>query len=188
MTRRVCLAGLGLLAVSRATVRNVKDRVHQGINAQRRRHGVPPLVWNAALAGTARQHSERMLLAGFFAHQDPERGDLIQRLSAAAIPWKAIAENIFREQGYDDPVSRAIVEWMYSAGHRVNLLGPAFTKPESASPSRVTRNTTSRNSSCAARGNKRRGSAQAAGNTPANVGQNRSGPSAGVAPREAAPR
>lgn len=124
MTRRALLASLGVAAATR----DLELRAHAGINAQRHRNGIAPLVWNPALAGTARDHSRRMLTAGFFAHTDPQRGDLIQRVNAAAIAWTRLAENIFREQGYQDPVSMAIAQWLDSAGHRVNLLGPAFTE------------------------------------------------------------
>jgi uncharacterized protein YkwD len=34
---------------------------------------------------------------------------------------------VFREKDYQDPVSIAVVHWMYSEGHRHNLLSPEFT-------------------------------------------------------------
>jgi uncharacterized protein YkwD len=130
LSRRALLASVGwFAAVGRAgtAVRDLEYRVHDGINRQRLAHGLEQLRWNAALAATARNHSGRMLSTGFFAHVDPEFGDLVRRVNAAGIQWSRIAENIFREQGYDDPASQAIVGWMYSPTHRGSLLNEAFT-------------------------------------------------------------
>ncbi len=67
-----------------------------------------------------------MLEGHFFSHEDPLRGDLASRLNAAGVIWARCAENVFRENGYTDPAAIAVVEWMYSTGHRNNLLTAAF--------------------------------------------------------------
>jgi uncharacterized protein YkwD len=63
----------------------------------------------------------------FFAHSDPVRGPLGARLHAAKIGWSRCAENIFREQGMDDPADAAIDGWMSSPPHRRSVLDPQFT-------------------------------------------------------------
>jgi uncharacterized protein YkwD len=41
--------------------------------------------------------------------------------------WRSLAENIALNQGYDDPVSLAVDQWMHSPGHRANILRGIFT-------------------------------------------------------------
>lgn len=129
VTRRSCLAvigGLFLPAVARASTRDMELGVHRAINVQRGIYGLPPLVWSEAIAYTARQHSARMLTAGFFAHRDPLYGDFSERISASGMRWSHVAENIFKAKGYPDMVAMSVVEWMYSPGHRRNILNDAF--------------------------------------------------------------
>lgn len=97
-------------------------------NRQRRLHGLRQLEWNDAVAEQARQHSLRMMDHGFFAHSDPVRGPLGARLRAAKIDWSRCGENIFREQGMDDPADAAVEGWMRSSTHRGSLLDPLFTQ------------------------------------------------------------
>jgi uncharacterized protein YkwD len=97
-------------------------------NRQRRLHGLRQLEWNDAVAEQARQHSLHMMERGFFAHSDPVRGPLGARLRAAKIDWSRCGENIFREQGMDDPADAAVEGWMRSSMHRGSLLDPLFTQ------------------------------------------------------------
>jgi uncharacterized protein YkwD len=97
-------------------------------NRQRRLHGVRPLEWNDTVAQEARRHSMNMMERGFFSHTDPARGPLGARLHAARAGWSRCGENIFREQGMDDPADAAIEGWMRSPAHRQGLLDPLFTQ------------------------------------------------------------
>ncbi len=120
------LAGVPLLG-GEESIASMEQRVFAAINFQRVCADAEPLVWRTALADAARAHSRRMLEARFFGHQDPQLGDLRARLDRAAIAWMNCGENVFREKDYTDLVAIAVVAWMYSPGHRKNLLSPAFT-------------------------------------------------------------
>ena len=104
----------------------MERRVFDAINFQRVSDVAEPLIWSDALANTSRAHSARMLAAHFFSHEDPIYGNLAERLARAGTDYWLSAENIFREKNFDDPVSIAIVEWMYSEGHRRNLLDARY--------------------------------------------------------------
>lgn len=71
-------------------------------NAQRKRHGLPPLVVDASLIKTARNHTFWMASA--------------QSLQHAHGPW---AENIAQGQ---TTAQQAVSSWMNSSGHRANIL------------------------------------------------------------------
>src|ERR1700730_14786008 len=95
----------------------LEQRVFNAINQERRQNGSPELVWSDALASVAREHSCRMLRLGFAGHNDPERGDVRQRLERAGIAWRSYAEYIF--EGGGDCVSKTLSEWT-DPGHRRN--------------------------------------------------------------------
>jgi uncharacterized protein YkwD len=97
-------------------------------NRQRKLHRLPELAWNDVLTRQARLQSTNMMERGFFAHVDPVRGGLPARLRAAGIQWIRCGENIFREQGLDDPPDAAVDGWMKSPAHRESLLDPLFTQ------------------------------------------------------------
>ena len=129
--RRAALAGLAgapvlFGAMGREPLSGIEQRIFEGINFQRTAFGFTALEWDPVLCRTAREHSRRMLDAHFFGHQDPLYGDLAARLNAAGVIWTRCAENVFRENGYTDPAAIAVVEWMYSPGHRDNLLTADF--------------------------------------------------------------
>ena len=129
LSRRDCLlvtVGCCLQKPGAASPRDSEREVYRAINVQRGLYGVPELAWSDAIAVTARSHSWRMLTAGFFAHQDPLYGDFSQRISAAQLRWTHVAENIFKARGYPDMVAMSVVEWMYSPGHRRNILNAEF--------------------------------------------------------------
>jgi uncharacterized protein YkwD len=102
-------------------------RTFDAVNAQRVQAGLAPFKWNDALAAAARDHALSMAGRDFFSHNDPVRGRLAERLKSRGIPWRMCAENIFMEEGYKDPVPRAVEGWMNSPGHRENILEPRLT-------------------------------------------------------------
>jgi uncharacterized protein YkwD len=125
MTRRSVLqAAAGFAALPQDFAR----RVFLRINDIRELHGAGALQWSVAVAECARQQSARKVELRFPGHNDPERGDVAERLHAAGIAWSRCGENIFMERGWDDPVDYAAVFWWYSPGHRANLLNPEYTE------------------------------------------------------------
>ena len=102
-------------------------RIFTRINGLRVARGSAQLIWSEALAACATQQSIRKVQLRFPGHNDPERGDVAQRLNTAGIEWMRCGENLFMERGWDDPVNFAVVFWWYSPGHQENLLNPEYT-------------------------------------------------------------
>lgn len=107
-------------------VEEFERRIFDRINEVRGECGSPALEWVNSLYDEAREQSVRKAALRFPGHVDPERGDVAQRLSTRGVVWSRCGENLFSERGYDDPVNLAVVCWWYSAGHRENLLNPAY--------------------------------------------------------------
>lgn len=102
---------------------HVEIRLMRLVNAARRAHGLTPLRPSSLLAGAARQHSQDMLLGGYFGHLSPSRGNLAQRLSAAGIQYSQASENLAMatcsEKAHDGLMASPI--------HRQTLLDPQAT-------------------------------------------------------------
>jgi uncharacterized protein YkwD len=103
-------------------------RAFELINAERQRRGLRPLVMDGSLTRLARYHSENMARGGFLSHTDKQGLDLRGRADAIGLHnWKAIAENIAYNQGYNDPTAFAVERWMISEKHRENVLNDEYT-------------------------------------------------------------
>jgi uncharacterized protein YkwD len=109
-------------------VRGAEHRVFEEVNRVRRAQGLEPLEWNEMLAEEAQRQAQNMAARRFFAHRDPVRGDIGERLNASHIRWVDCAENLFRERGYNDPVAAAVRGWLESPGHRRNMLDKVMTQ------------------------------------------------------------
>lgn len=105
---------------------SLERRAFDLINLERARSGLQPLVWDAELCLMARLHSEKMARLNFFDHEGPD-GDLPERARESGVRWRSLAENIALNQGYNDPVTLAVEQWMHSPGHRANILRGIFT-------------------------------------------------------------
>src|ERR1700754_4466342 len=62
------------------------------LNQQRAAQGLGALVENAALSSASTSYSQRMVAQGFFAHESPDGGTLVDRLTGAGYlgeddPW-----------------------------------------------------------------------------------------------------
>ena len=94
-------------------------------NAERARHGLPPLTPDARLAAAAQAHSADMVRRGFFAHESPDGRQVWDRAVAEGYAYRKVAENIAAGQRTADEVVRG---WMDSQGHRANILDRDLTQ------------------------------------------------------------
>lgn len=106
-------------------------RVHDEVNASRKRNGLPPLTWLEDLAELARLHSRNMGENAFFSHADPNglRVSARQKKYQPELILSAIGENLYRRKSSSrvfDP-KRVALGWMNSTGHRENMLKPGYT-------------------------------------------------------------
>lgn len=76
-------------------------------NAQRARHGLPPLAFDAQLMSSASRHAQWMASNRNLSH------------------GHGVAENIAMGQG---SAGEAMRSWMNSSGHRANILGSGYTR------------------------------------------------------------
>jgi uncharacterized protein YkwD len=134
-------------------IAKLEKLVHDGINRERRRHGLPTLRWDDPLSGIAREHSRDMAKRNYFSHTSPEGNGFSYRYRksgyACGITVNNIiytgAENIFQNNLYDrittvngvkyydwnsmEEIADSTVEgWMNSPGHRQNILTPHWQR------------------------------------------------------------
>jgi uncharacterized protein YkwD len=102
------------------------------LNEQRARHNLPALRLQAALTKASTAHAQDMVAGGYFAHESPTGGTLVDRLKAAAwLPrgggWMA-GENIAWGSGALATPQAIADSWMQSPGHRDNILRATVTQ------------------------------------------------------------
>ena len=95
----------------------------QLLNADRVRHGVPLLSWEAKLAEIARDHSADMRDNHFFGHVSATTGMHADRLASAKYLAMASAENV----AHNPSIFEAELGLMHSLGHRRNILDAEMT-------------------------------------------------------------
>ena len=86
-----------------------------------------PLKWNQQLAAVALAHSRDMLRHRYFAHVDREGRTPTDRINAAGIHWRALAENIALNQTVTDAEKDLMDEPRFQKNHRGNILNPELT-------------------------------------------------------------
>ncbi|WP_228038441.1 CAP domain-containing protein [Nodosilinea sp. LEGE 06152] len=102
------------------------------VNRDRQVNGLPPLVEDPLLSQVAQEHAEDMLKRQFYDHVNPEGLDPSDRFMATGSNVGA-GENIMQQKGgVPVALSFGLVEeyqkgWMYSPGHRENLLTQHYT-------------------------------------------------------------
>lgn len=131
----------------------LEGRIHELVNAERVKHGLSELGWDADLAAVARAHSLDMIERGYFAHISPEGEGPLERCRAAGFAVRKIptgdfqyrlgcAENLFQgsiektrwyaggtysHSDYytvEELAAQCVGGWMESPGHRENILTP----------------------------------------------------------------
>ncbi|MGZ8634592.1 MAG: CAP domain-containing protein [Solirubrobacteraceae bacterium] len=102
------------------------------VNQQRAAHGVSAVTENAKLSTASAGYSQRMVAQGFFAHESPDGGTLVRRLTGAGYlgggdAW-VVGENIGWGEGTLATARSMVSAWMDSPGHRDNLLSGDYTE------------------------------------------------------------
>lgn len=94
----------------------------QMANQHRTEQGLPPLVWDSALARAAKTHAERMSReTGEVQHQYAGEADLVMRASQAGGHFSKVSENIASANTQAADIDQS---WMNSPVHRANILDP----------------------------------------------------------------
>ncbi|WP_460195084.1 CAP domain-containing protein [Thermosynechococcus sp. FA-CM-4201] len=105
----------------------------QLVNRDRQLNGLPPLVADELLTEAAQRHAEDMLKRQYFSHTNPEGQSPMDRFIALG-GRGGVGENIMEQKGTPGLVlNYKLIErfqkgWMYSEGHRQNILRPEFTR------------------------------------------------------------
>lgn len=105
------------------------------INRDRQINGLPPLVEDSLLAQSAQRHAEDMKARNYYDHLTPEGKTPTDRLADIG-GQGGVGENIMLQSGSigtSATLSWGLIEhfqkgWMYSNGHRANLLNPNYTR------------------------------------------------------------
>jgi uncharacterized protein YkwD len=103
------------------------------VNRDRQLNNLPPLVADPLITKTAQGHAEDMAKRNFYGHDTPEGKSPTDRYQALD-GKRGVGENIVvlpRSPHFSlnyGLVERFQKSWMYSEGHRQNLLTPDYTK------------------------------------------------------------
>jgi uncharacterized protein YkwD len=124
-------AKYGDVSAKRLKNREARAAIRCLINKERRHRGIGKLDKDSRLQKAAQKHNEVMMQKNCFSHQCPGEAPLQTRLSivdyiiGGLLRW-TYGENIaYGGSSYGTP--KAIMKaWMKSAGHRANILNPAF--------------------------------------------------------------
>ena len=132
-------------------IAQLEKKIHDLINKERAKQGLPALSMDEGLRKVARKYSQDMVKRNFFSHKDPDGRSFHDRYKAGGVECSIRvanttcigAENIAQGNIYssylykdgekyfnwntEDEIARAIVrQWIDSKGHRANILTPYF--------------------------------------------------------------
>jgi uncharacterized protein YkwD len=101
------------------------------LNEKRAANGLAALTENARLTSASVGYSRRMVDQAFFAHESPDGGTLVDRLTSAGYrlddAW-VVGENLGWGQGALATPRSMVEAWMGSPGHRANLLSADYAE------------------------------------------------------------
>lgn len=102
------------------------------LNNERAAQGLRPVAEVPGLTQPSRAYSARMVAESFFAHESPDGGTLVDRLTSVGYiapdgDW-TVGENIAWGQGPLSTPRSIVAAWMASPGHRKNILTGEYTE------------------------------------------------------------
>lgn len=97
----------------------------EAINAERKKLGIPELLYDETLAGIALSHSTDMAKRDYIDHTDPDGVGPFDRIDKASVSYVAAAENI--ASGFST-AAKVVESWLNSPKHSANILNAEFNK------------------------------------------------------------
>lgn len=123
-------AGLGMALVAgigaAEPVADMEQQIVARINAIRQQHNLPALQPDPTLRDVAREYSQTMARDSFFSHYSPSGRNVVDRVQAVGLCYRAVGENLARNYNVPHPIDAAVTGWMNSKGHRENILTPEY--------------------------------------------------------------
>lgn len=105
-------------------VSTLESQVVTLVNKERARRGLQSLKVGKTCSYVARLKSQDMINKGYFSHISPTYGSPFTMMQHFGLRFSAAGENI----AYGQPTAASVMNaWMNSAGHRANILNPAYT-------------------------------------------------------------
>lgn len=105
-----------------------ETEVFELVNQQRIKAGLNALAWDDRVGSIARDFSRQMARENFFDHYDPAGNDVMDRADRAKLTgWVKIGENLYACSATPNFANKAVVGWMNSETHRVNILDREWT-------------------------------------------------------------
>lgn len=95
------------------------------INAERKKLGIPELIFDTTLSDVALSHSTDMAKRDYIDHTDPDGVGPFDRIDKASVSYVAAAENI--ASGFAT-AEKVLASWLNSPKHSANILNAEFNK------------------------------------------------------------
>jgi uncharacterized protein YkwD len=100
------------------------------LNAERRRHGLRPLLLSRTLSRAALRHSRDMVTRQYFAHTTPGGSTFVKRIRRSGYlrsrPHWIVGEDLAWGPGRWGSPAGVVRAWMHSPDHRRVILTPSF--------------------------------------------------------------
>jgi len=114
-------AGRGVASSANSEDAALERQTFALTDGYRREKGLGGLTWNDRLSEIARDHSRGMAKRSTLDH---DGFDARKKAMMDAVPYQAVAENVFRTtRKLEEVADAALKSWVESKGHRKNLEG-----------------------------------------------------------------
>lgn len=124
------LAAKSISATSSVVIENIGALNQEDIivltNKERIAEGLPPLSFNSHLSAMAAAKANDMIEKQYFAHVSPDGTDVTKLANTYSYPYLNVGENL--ALGGFTSSADVVSGWMYSPGHRANILDKSYTE------------------------------------------------------------
>ncbi len=111
-----------LLPPQSTEILQLEAQIWHQINQHRQRHGLSPLRVDDRLTQAARTYSKQMADYNFYGHTGLQGDTPLRRVQAQGVQVRLVSENLHKIRQRRHTATKAVKDWMRSAGHRNNIL------------------------------------------------------------------
>jgi len=121
------ILSMGPVPLAPEDMHSIEKQILHRVNGERSAKRIPQLNWNDQVAAEARRHAANIATGGFFAHEDPVRGNIDRRLDESGVSWHRCAENIYAGDA-DGLIDEAVSAWRLSPPHYRAMMDSMFSE------------------------------------------------------------